>query len=405
MSMQGVKLRVMRILHITPSLDPEWGGPTKVVFELTEALAKKGVRISIFAPLGNGVGKTLEKPDGVDLTLFPQGFLSRFWTSFSPPLGRACQREILNFDLVHIHEIWHHPHFAAYSAAKKARKPYIVTIHGALELWCLDHKALKKKIYATFIQKGILKQASGLHAMTEEEVDGISNFVDNKMDNKNIFVIPSGVDLGSFQKLPPHPGIEKVYPELNGKKVILFLGRLHPVKGIDILAKAFGAILNTRSDVHLMVCGPDSHGYKSSIERILKEDGALGNTTFTGMVSGLHKLAILFRADIFVLPSYSEGFSVSVLEAMACGLPVIITRQCNFIEVRTRGAGEVIEPSVPQLARSLSDLLAKPQVRKKMGEIGRQLVAEKFTWDKIADQMIEVYKGILSTRNGFRVIS
>lgn len=381
----------MRVLHIAPSLSTDWGGPTKVVSELTEALAQKGVQISIFAPQENGKGKTQVHPDGVDLKLFPKGFLSRFWTSFSPALARACQREISNFDLIHIHEIWHHPHFAAYRAAKRTRKPYMVTAHGTLEPWCLNHKAFKKKIYATLIQKGILKKASAIHAFTEEEVKSISDFV----DNRNVFVIPNGINLEEFQSLPPREEIEKLYPELNNKKVVLFLGRIHPIKGLDILARAFGKVLRERKDIQLVIAGPDNDRYKGDIEEIFRRENALNNTTFTGMLTGIGKLEALSRADVFVLPSYSEGFSMSILEAMACELPVIITRQCNFPEVAKVGAGEVIEPDAAQLVKVLIKLLSNPQVCKEMGKKGKRLIEEKFTWDKIASQMLEIYERIL----------
>lgn len=385
----------MRILHIISSPSLEWGGPTKVVSDLTEAMAKIGVKISIFAPVGNGKGTTLIQPNGVDLKLFPQGFLSRFWTSFSPALCKACQIEISNFDLIHIHEIWHYSLLGAYRAAMSWRKPYIVTIHGTLEPWCLNHKAFKKKIYATLILKSVLRKASALHAIIEEEVKDISGFV----DNRNIFVIPNGINLEDFQILPPREEIEKLYPELRGKKVVLFLGRIHPKKGLDILAKAFGTILKERRDIQLLIAGPDNNGYKSDIEKILKEEGALGNTTFTGMLTGNYKVAALSRGDIFVLPSYSDIRGISTLEAMACGLPVVITRQCNFPEVAKVGAGEVIEPDVVQLVGVLTKLLSNSQACKELGENGRRLIEDRFTWDKIAYQMVEVYEGILGLKN------
>jgi glycosyltransferase involved in cell wall biosynthesis len=381
----------MKVLHITQSLSPEWGGPSKVVSDLTEALAKKGVKISIFAPVENGKARTLIKPKGVDLKLFPTGFLSRFWTSFSPALAGACQSEISKFDLVHIHEIWHHPHFAAYREAKKARKPYVVTLHGQLDTWCLNHKALKKKIYSTLIQKRILKKASGLHAIAEEELKVISNYV----DNGKVFIIPNGISLEHFQDLPPREEIEKLYPELKGKYVLLFLGRIHPKKGLDILAKAFGAVLKERSDIQLLIAGPDNDGYKNHIEKILKREGALENTTFTGMLTGSDKLAALSRSDVFVLPSYSDVLGISTLEAMACGIPVIITKNCNFPEVAEAGAGEVIEPDVAQLEKVLMKLLGNPGACNEMGKRGKRLIEDRYTWDKIASEMIEVYESVL----------
>ncbi len=384
----------MKVLHVAPSLSSEWGGPTKVVTELTEALAKKGVEVSIFAPSEDDKDVCITNLEEVDLKLFPKSFLSKFWTSYSSSLGKALMRKVANFDLVHIHEIWHHPHFAACQAAKFARKPFVVTIHGELEPWCLDHKSFKKKIFSFLIQKKLLKEASGIHAITEDEVKSICNFV----NNKNVFHIPNGLNLMEFQNLPSKEDFEGLYPSLRGKKVILFLARIHPKKGLDILARAFGNILKNTDDIQLVIAGPDKDDYKNQIIEILKAENAIGNTIFTGMLTGEKKLAALSRADIFVLPSYSEGFSISILEAMACGLAVVITKQCNFPEVEEIGGGKIIDTDANHLSKAVSELLDNPELCKKMGDRGKRLVMEKYTWDKIADQMIIAYEEILGKK-------
>lgn len=386
----------MKVLHVAPSLSSEWGGSTKVVVELTEALAEKGVDVSIFAPSENNKGVCITNLKGVDVRLFPKGFLSKFWTSYSSPLAKALMKEVPIFDLVHIHEIWHHPHFTVYKAAKRFKRPFVVTIHGTLEPWCLNHKRFKKKIFSILIERMILREASGIHAITEEEVKNISNFV----DNKNVFLIPNGINLEEFESLPSKKDFESLYPQLKGKRIILFLGRIHPKKGLDILAKALGTIVKKRDDIQLVIAGPDNDGFKNHIVEILKADNAIGNTTFTGMLTGNKKLAALSRADIFVLSSYSEGFSISILEAMACGLPVVITKQCNFPEVEEVGAGKVIDADVDHLSEALIELLDNPELCKEMGNRGKRLVIEKYTWHKVADQMITAYKEILGSQEG-----
>ena len=388
----------MRILHVTPSLSYEWGGPTKVVTGLTGALARKGVEVSVFAPSENDEELSTSNVKEVNVRLFPKGFLSRFWPSYSSPMAKALMKQISDFDLVHIHEIWHHPHFAAYRAAKSARKHFIITIHGELEPWCLEHKGFKKKIYSTLIQRKILKQASALHAITEQEIKNIANYV----DNKNVFLVPNAINLDDFENLPHREKIENLYPDMKGKRVILFLGRVHPKKGLDILAEAFGSISKKRDDIQLVIAGPDSKGYKREIVEILRAHNALNNTIFTGMLTGDKKLAVLSRADIFVLPSYSEVLGISTLEAMACGLPVVITKQCNFPEVEKIRAGKVIDADVAHLSEALIELLDNPDLCKEMGERGKRLVKEKYTWDKLADKMITAYEEILGRQKVVR---
>ncbi|MCL0066618.1 glycosyltransferase [Thermodesulfovibrionales bacterium] len=383
--------KIMKILHIAISLAPEWGGPTKVVAGLTETLAKKGVEVTIFAPIEKGDEEKIIRPKRVNLRLFEQGFFARWWPGYSSGLAKAVAKEMEQFDLVHIHELWSHPHLVASRVARKSGKPYIVTIHGGLEPWAINHKAFKKKIYSALIQRRILQKAVALHAITNEEVKHIQDFgVDNK-----IVMIPNGINPQEFQTLPARQELEQLYPSLAGKQVVLFLGRLHPIKGLDILARAFGKVVRERNDVYLLAVGQDSNGYQGKIEKILEAEGALGKVIFTGMLTGQKKLAAFSRANVFVLPSYSEGFSMAILEAMICGLPIIITHPCNFPEVAEAEAGIVIDPDPEQLAEALTRLLDNPQLREEMGGNGRRLIKERFTWDKIADQMIQLYQSML----------
>jgi len=388
----------MKILHITANMSPEWGGPTKVVTELTEALARKGIDITIFVPIEKEDIVKISQLKGVKLQFFRQGFPARWWTSYSAELARSIRQKATNFDLIHIHEIWHHANFAAYRAAKKAGKPYIITVHGALEPWCLNYKKLKKKAYTVIFQRRILNEAAMIHAITQEEAKNIRAF----KVHSPVTVIPNGINLEKYQHLLLREEFEKLYPELKGKKVVLFMGRIHPVKGLNLLTRAFSYITKNQNNIQLVIVGPDSKGYKTQIKKMLKSGNIDEKTIFTGILTGSDKLAALSRADVFVVPSYSEVRSIVALEAMACSLPVIITRQCQFPEIAEAEAGIVIEPDSKQLAEALNKLLSDPKLCKKMGENGRKLVLAKFTWDKITDEMIKVYKEILSRKDGKR---
>jgi glycosyltransferase involved in cell wall biosynthesis len=198
-----------------------------------------------------------------------------------------------------------------------------------------------------------------------------------------------------MENLPDKNTFENTYPQLKGKKVILFLGRIHPKKGLDILAEAFGKIIRKQHNASLLIVGPDSDSYRSKIEKILAREGVLDKAIFTGTLTGNHKLAALSRADIFVLPSHSEGFSMSILEAMGCGLPVVITKQCHFPEVEQMQAGKIIDGDATELSEIIMELLNNPQLCRKMGKAGQKLVRDKYTWDEVADKMIGVYEEIL----------
>lgn len=384
----------MKVAQITVRLDPVlpgWGGAPKVAIALAEALARKEVSISIFAintknePRCDVLGKRLT----VYTLPEDKSPIMRWWPFYAPALANALVARVPEHDIIHIHEIWHYPCYVAYKTAKKSDKPYIVTVHGELSSWALDYKSPKKKVYAALIQRRILNEAAAIQAITEEEARDIRAFgVDAP-----IVVIPNGIEPADFQAIPSPEEMERLYPELVGKKVLLFLGRIHQVKGLDILAKAFRRIVTDRNDLHLLIVGPDNDGYRAEIEKLLGP--AIEKSTFTGMLTGMEKLAALNRANICTIPSYSEVRSIVALEAMACGLPIIITRQCHFPEVAEARAGIVIEPNADQLADALNKLLDNPRLCKEMGENGRRLVMEKFTWDKVADQMIQLYEDVL----------
>ncbi len=382
----------MKVLHVLPSLSPGWGGPVAVVADLARALRQQGVTSTVFAATGRRVGGNHVPIDGTATRLFPTGPLALVWTGHSPTMARALRLAAAHHDLVHIHELWHYPGYAAARAAWKVGRPYMVTVHGGLGPVALGRKALRKSLYMATFQRRILVGAAVLQAFTEAEAGHIRQHVPGAA----VAVIPNGVRPEAFDDLPVGADFPGNGGDLSGKRVVLFLGRVHPGKGLDILARAFAQVARQRPDARLVIAGPDEGGYSARVQSILRKGRVLDRASFTGMLTGPHRLAALARADVFVLPSYFEGFSMAVLEALACGLPVVISRQCNFPEVAQAGAGLVIDTDAGQLAQALAQLLdAAPEQRRDMGERGRRLVRERYTWDAIAARMADLYRQVV----------
>lgn len=369
-------------------MHPEWGGPTKVVSELTQTLAQKGIQPSIFTVFTHRYNKTLVQPNGVELKAFPEPLFGKIWATYSPTLQSELYKSAKNYDLIHIHELWGYAHFAAHRAALAAEIPYIITVHGALDKWRLNISSFRKKIYTHFIQRNSFEKAAAIHALVEEEINEIRQYA----SVNNIFVIPNGINLRDYAALPSPTQFEQQYPELKNKMVILFMGRIHFMKGLDILAKSFGNIVKQNPKAHLVIAGPENNSYKKEIIATLEKGNALKSTTFTGMIQGKEKLSALSRADIFVLPSYSEGFSMSIIEALACSLPVVITTGCKFTSIIKNNAGFVIDPNAEQLTNKISVLLNSEALRSQMGANGKMLVSRDYTWDSIANRMIIEYQ-------------
>lgn len=396
----GAATTEMNVLHIVPSMAPEYGGPVAVVRALTSALTREGIRCDIFSTVQRRAGADIRVAAGPDVHLFETGPLARFWPAYSNDLTKAVRAGIQSgtVDLVHVHEPWHHPGLVAFRRAFEYGVPCVLTPHGTLEAWALEHKALKKRVYMRIFQDHVIRSSDAIHALTNEEMKRITDLG----YETPIFVTPNGVDPDLLESAPDAGELTAKYPQLEGKLVILFLGRLHAKKGLDVLARSFARISHSHRDCMLLVAGPDQDGSKERMESILLAEHVLDRTVFTGMLSGRDKLAALKRADMFVLSSYSEGFSVAVLEALAAGLPVVISRQCNFPEVSKHAAGFVVEPEEAAVTQAIATLLADARSRVAMGRNGRRLVRERYTWTAIAASMAERYRRLIVARRGTR---
>ena len=211
-----------------------------------------------------------------------------------------------------------------------------------------------------------------------------------------LVIIPNGVYTEDFQDLPSSEIFYQQFPETRHKKLILFLGRIDPKKGLDLLAIAFEKIHDQFPETHLVLAGPDNIDFSPIVKDYFAEVSCLEAVTFTGMLTGTLKYAALAAANLYVAPSYSEGFSMSVLEGMASGLPCVITTGCNFPEAGIEKAALVVDIDATQIANALFWCLANSEEAKQMGNRARQFIFENYTWNNISKIMIETYKDILT---------
>jgi glycosyltransferase involved in cell wall biosynthesis len=257
-----------------------------------------------------------------------------------------------------------------------------------LDQWALFQGRLKKLLYAKLIEWRTIKRAVAIHAISEGEASKI-RFLGF---SPQVITIPNGVDDSEFIELPSPRAFGLKYPMLVGKTILLFLSRVHPKKGLEILIKAFGEIAKERSDVALVIAGPGEESYVTQLRAQLDAEGARGRYIFTGMLEGQERLAALTAADVFILPSYSEGLPLAALEALAAKLPVILTKACNIPEIEESNAGLLTTYETASLRQSILRLVDDAPLRERMGKNGQRLILTNYTWDKIADRMIETYK-------------
>ena len=381
----------MRVLHVTNSLAAAEGGVVEAVRGWTAAQARLGLEITLLAPV-TAQESSLIRPEGVIVETFPASWLARWWNGYAPKLKDAASRAVAGVDLVHLHNLWHYPQFATYLACRRQGIPYVVTPHGTLKPAALRYKALRKRVFMTLFQRWVLRHAAALHAITNEEADHFRRF----SPNVPIVVLPNGVDVNAFQDLPPRPVLDQRFPTLQGHRVILFLGRLHSIKRLDVLCRAFVRLASERGDVRLLVAGHDSTGYSETLRKILASDDALDKVVFAGFLEGELKLAALGGADLFVLPSQTEVRGLAALEAMVCGLPVVISEQCDFPEAVHARAALAVDMTPESLTATLIDLLDDPQRRREMGDRARRFVEKGFDWTPLAKQMASLYERVVA---------
>jgi glycosyltransferase involved in cell wall biosynthesis len=385
----------MRILIIIPALSSVYGGPSQSVVELAQSLGSLGLSVDIVATNASGSTK-LEVPLHTWLTeksyrlkYFPYWNLLDYKISWS--LTRWLFQHVADYDLVHTNAIFSYPVLPAYWACQRHRVPYVVTPHGMLDPWALSYKARKKRFYYTLFEKPALQHASAIQMLTSSEAERIKSL----NLKAAIVIVPNGIHPQDFETLPDPELFYQKFHNTRNKKLILFLGRVDPKKGLDLLAVAFAKVHVQFPQTHLIVVGPDNIGFLPTARSYFAEAGCLDAVTFTGMLTGYMKYAVLGAASLYVAPSYSEGFSMSVLEGMASGLPCVITTGCNFPEALAAKAAYVVNIDADEIANALIQCLSNPQQAKEMGDRARQLIFEKYTWNRIASNLIEVYKAIL----------
>ena len=385
----------LNIAHILAYIADCYGGPPRVALALGREFTKLGCTISFWATGDTPASKKTGK-DGFDINLYGASWPKSWFRS--PRLIEALSCTAESFDLFHIHEVWPWPQYASAKLAHLKGIPYVFTPHGELEAWRIRSKRVKKRVYLSLVANRILSRAACVHVVTPCEIEGV-----RKIGYKGpIAVIPNGIDPEDFVDLPHPSQAEAIWPQLAGKKVVLFLSRLSREKGLDQLIPAWADVMKKSSfrDCLLVLAGPDDRGYRNVVQKLIDKYSLASKILMTGMVQGYQKMALISRSEIYTLPSYSEGFSVSVLENMAAGKPVLITPGCNFPEVALKGAGLSVQPERRAIAEALSRLLGLPNFELEiMGQKGHDIILANYTWSIAARKMKTVYQCILDRKD------
>lgn len=371
----------MRQLHVVMDLNVASGGLGLAAVQLASAISASGRTVTLLAMKDDGdIALDLWKYSTPNLRIVQVNFkpnpISNLYSQIKEISALLSAGE---YDLVHLHGVWQPFLFLAGYLCHSRKIPYVISSHGCLSPWALNHKAPKKAMALRTYQGYINKRAAMFFATAEQEVEALRQI---NVENP-IALVPNGVDCPEDLKRARKAGPKK----------ILFLSRIHPVKGLLNLVTAWAAVRNP--DWRIVIAGPDEDGYRSEIEAEIEKLNLSADVEFLGLVHGVEKDACFLAADLFVLPTYSENFGIVIAEALAHSVPVITTKGAPWQELQSENCGWWIDVGVPALIDALREALGTDEaVLRQMGIRGRELILSKYSMASVAQKAIQGYEWI-----------
>jgi glycosyltransferase involved in cell wall biosynthesis len=367
----------VRAIHVVPAIDEEASGPSYSVPSLCRALVASGVEVHMHV-LARGVPALWQDLSIHQHAEYP-GIFRRI--GVSPAMRKALRLAAQESpSIVHNHSLWMMPNVYPGFAVTGTRSRLVTSPRGVLDPWALRRSRWRKRIMMTLVQRRTLERTDCFHATSDAEYRDVRD----AGWRAPVAIIPNGVDI---PVLPPRIA--------SSSRKLIFLGRLHPKKGVDILLQSWSVVAGRFPQWELLIVGPDEAGYGREMERLAATLGA-PRVVFRGSVYGETKWRELAASSLFVLPTHAENFGLAVAEALACGVPAIVTRGAPWQGLKREGCGWWIDHGAPQLIECLESALARSEVElSAMGLRGRDWMRREFAWPRIGDMMALTYRWIL----------
>jgi glycosyltransferase involved in cell wall biosynthesis len=367
----------MRIIQTVPSISEEASGPSYSVVRLCESLLKEGhdVTLSVLDQAPQASPHRFVKA-------FPMGIGPRR-LGRSPEMYRWLTQQATSrsVDILHNHSLWMMPNVYPGMVARRHHIPLVISPRGTLSTWARESGSVLKRFFWPLVQKPALAATACFHATAESEYEDIRRLG----FRQPVAVIPNGIDI-------PEP-----MPNQHGEfRTLLFLGRVHPKKGLDLLLPAWKAVQDRFPTWRLVIAGPDNDGYLARMQGLAAQLDLM-RIEFVGALKGRHKWDAYHQADLFVLPTYSDNFAMTVAEALGSGVPAIVSKGAPWAGLVEKKAGWWIEIGVEPLVDCLMQVLALPPAQlTNMGQQGRSWMKEEFSWDGLGSRMTHTYQWIVS---------
>ncbi len=391
----------MKILHVALSLSLRCGGPSVAVYDLTRYQAASGLNVTVFSTNTDYPRGILNVP--ANTPVLKNGVRHYYFSvQFGPllvslPMAAELRKTIKRYDLVHIHGLYRFPTAFAALLCRISNVPYIIVPHGSLDPFLYrqsSRNVLAKRIHERLFDLPNLNAASAIHFTTSEE-KARAEFLRIRAPG---LVVPYGLDWPRFENLPPKGGMRRRLG-LNDQPIVLFLGRINFKKGLDLLVKAFSEVAERIDNAVLVIAGPDNDGFAEVVRKWIEEQGIAAKVYWQEMLYGREVLEAYVDANVFVLPSFTESFGIAVIEAMACGLPVVISDQVNiWTDVLHSEAGLVVKLDALDIAHAIQVIVEDKKLAVRMGNSGRKFAKSRYAYDRIVGEVTRMYETIISAK-------
>jgi glycosyltransferase involved in cell wall biosynthesis len=380
----------MKVLQVIPRFNPSLGGGVDVVYNISKQLALRGHDVTVATTdylFDVDYARTIEDL-GVEVIPFRHLFNYCLYIP-SPDLKAWCKAHISGFDIVHLNGTRSYQNSVVMNHAVKGGIPIVLQAHGSI-MRIVERRGIKW-LYDQVWGDKLLTNASAFIALSHSEAEAHQRM---GVAKEKIHVLPNGVDLEKFKDLPEKGEFREKYSIKADEKVVLYLGRLHKSKGIDLLVEAFADLALQMENVKLVLVGPDG-GFKGDLLKRIVDRDILDKVQFTGLVSERDKYAAFIDSDVFVTPKF-YGFPITFAEACACGLPIVTTNAGDYLDWIDGVAGFSTGNSVTEVSEAMALVLSQDKRVSQFCENCRNLVSQKFNWERICADLEVIYAGRIS---------
>jgi glycosyltransferase involved in cell wall biosynthesis len=380
--------RRLRCAHYISPVRLSKGGPVRVVLDLGATLAARGHRVTLLTSDAADVPAGWNAADSRTPTVITLEEPGRF-TKLLPrsALDRAA-RVLEECDVLHLHGAWEPPNLQFARLARRIKLPYVVTVHGMLDDWCMRQQSVKKRTFLSLFGRRLFEGAAAVQCTARAEAEQASKH----LGKATTVVLPNLVDLSPFDTLPG-PGLaHAAFPDSRTDlPKVLFLSRLHPKKGVELLIAAAALLRGRGRPLRVLVAGSGDPHYEQSLRDLVRRQKLEDVVKFLGLVRGAEKVSLYQAADVFVLPTSQENFGLVLAEAMACLTPVVTTKGVDIWREVQGAGGVIVEPTPAALAAAITELLANQSRRREAGEIGRRWVYQTLGPDQLLQRYEDLY--------------